>query len=235
MLRRRRVSGTHRAPACAGAKTPIYRRPRSRRHERDQLGHRTAVGTVERRGRERSQDAAGAGAAKTAAPAPRNSFGRRSGAKCWPPRRRLRQPRRSPPHCARHQAGVRAGPTDPAARRTEIPAFIAVVQAAVPDAVTQISFYVGDWPVIVPAAKLLEVGRFLARRPKRDSTSAPTHRQRLADACAAVRRHYTVCSQRGSQARALKVRAAESEPCHPVTGIWPAGELARARGVRPSG
>ncbi|MEO5739384.1 MAG: NADH-quinone oxidoreductase subunit C, partial [Vicinamibacterales bacterium] len=60
-----------------------------------------------------------------------------------------------------------SGPTDPPPPAgVEIPAFIAALQTAVPGAVTQISFYVGDWAVIVPATKLLEVGRFLRETPE---------------------------------------------------------------------
>jgi NADH-quinone oxidoreductase subunit C len=117
-----------------------------------------------------------------------------------------------------------SGPTDPPPPAgTEIPAFIAALQAAVPDAVTQISFYVGDWTVIVPVTKLLEVGRFLRETPETgfdfcsDVTASdwPTRAQRF-DVI------YCLFSTRHRKRLRLKVRAAESEPVPSVTGIWPA-------------
>jgi NADH-quinone oxidoreductase subunit C len=117
-----------------------------------------------------------------------------------------------------------AGPTDPPPPAgAEIPAFIAALQAAVPDAVTQISFYVGDWTVIVPAAKLIEVCRFLRETAEAgfdfcsDVTASdwPTRAQRF-DVV------YCLFSTRHRKRVRLKVRAAESEPVPSVTGIWPA-------------
>jgi NADH/F420H2 dehydrogenase subunit C len=117
-----------------------------------------------------------------------------------------------------------SGPTDPPPPAgTEIPAFIAALQAAVPDSITQISFYVGDWTVIVPATKLLEVGRFLRDTPEAgfdfcsDVTASdwPTRAQRF-DVI------YCLFSTRHRKRVRLKVRAAESEPVPSVSGLWPA-------------
>jgi NADH-quinone oxidoreductase subunit C len=117
-----------------------------------------------------------------------------------------------------------AGPTDPPPPAgADIPAFIAALQAAVPDGVTQLSFYVGDWTVIVPATKLLEVGRFLRETPEAgfdfcsDVTASdwPARAQRF-DVI------YCLFSTRHRKRVRLKVRAAESEPVPSVSGIWPA-------------
>jgi NADH/F420H2 dehydrogenase subunit C len=117
-----------------------------------------------------------------------------------------------------------AGPTDPPPPAgTEIPAFIAALQGAVPGGVTQISFYVGDWTVIVPATKLLEVGRFLRETPEAgfdfcsDVTASdwPTRAQRF-DVI------YCLFSTKHRKRVRLKVRAAEAEPVPSVSGIWPA-------------
>ena len=117
-----------------------------------------------------------------------------------------------------------SGPTDPPPPAgTEIPAFIAALQAAVPDSVTQISFYLGDWTVIVPATKLLDVGRFLRETPEAgfdfcsDVTASdwPTRAQRF-DVI------YCLFSTRHRKRVRVKVRAAESEPVPSVSGIWPA-------------
>ena len=119
-----------------------------------------------------------------------------------------------------------SGPTDPPPPAgTEIPAFIAALQAAVPGGVTQISFYVGDWTVIVPATKLLDVARFLRDTPEvgfdfcSDVTASdwPTRAQRF-DVI------YCLFSTRHRKRVRLKVRAAEAEPVPSVSGIWPAAD-----------
>jgi NADH-quinone oxidoreductase subunit C len=117
-----------------------------------------------------------------------------------------------------------SGPTDPPPPAgTETPAFIAALQGAVPGGVTQISFYVGDWTVIVPATKLLEVGRFLRETPEAgfdfcsDVTASdwPTRAQRF-DVV------YCLFSTKHRKRVRLKVRAAETEQVPSVSGIWPA-------------
>src|SRR6185295_19926777 len=58
------------------------------------------------------------------------------------------------------------GPTDPPPPAgTEPPAFIASLQAAVPGSVAALSFYLGDWTVIVPAAQIQPVAMFLRDAP----------------------------------------------------------------------
>jgi NADH-quinone oxidoreductase subunit C len=117
-----------------------------------------------------------------------------------------------------------AGPTDPPPPAgADVPAFISAVQSAVADGVTQISFYVGDWTMIVPATKLLEVGRFLRETPEAgfdfcsDVTASdwPTRPQRF-DVI------YCLFSTRHRKRVRLKVRASETEPVPSVSGIWPA-------------
>jgi NADH-quinone oxidoreductase subunit C len=117
-----------------------------------------------------------------------------------------------------------AGPTDPPPPAgAEVPASIAALQTAVPGGVTQISFYVGDWTVIVPATKLLEVARFLRETPEAgfdfcsDVTASdwPTRAERF-DVI------YCLFSTKHRKRVRLKVRAAETEPVPSVSGIWPA-------------
>jgi NADH-quinone oxidoreductase subunit C len=117
-----------------------------------------------------------------------------------------------------------AGPTDPPPPAgAEIPAFIAKLQAAVPGAVEQVSFYVGDWTAIVPAGKLLEAARFLRDSPElafdfcSDVTASdwPTRPQRF-DVI------YCLYSTRFHSRLRLKVRAAEKDPVPSVCVIWPA-------------
>ena len=114
-----------------------------------------------------------------------------------------------------------SGPTDPPPPAgAEIPAFITALQAAVPDSVTQISFYVGDWTIIVPAAKLLEVGRFLRDTAGFDFCSDVT----ASDWPARPQRFdviYCLFSTRQRVRVRVKVRAAEADPVPSVSGLWP--------------
>ena len=117
-----------------------------------------------------------------------------------------------------------SGPTDPPPPAgTEVPPYIAALQAAIPGSVTQLSFYVGDWTVIVPATQLLEVSRFLRDTPEAgfdfcsDVTASdwPPRAQRF-DVI------YCLYSTRHRRRVRLKVRAGETEPVPSVSGIWPA-------------
>src|SRR5437870_2148158 len=59
-------------------------------------------------------------------------------------------------------AAAPTGPSDPAPPADRpVPPFMAALQSALPGAVTQLSFWVGDWTAIVPATRLLDVGRHL--------------------------------------------------------------------------
>jgi len=60
------------------------------------------------------------------------------------------------------KAAAPTGPTDPPPPADKpVPAFIAGLQAAVPGGVGKVSYYLGDWTVIVPVAELLPVMRHL--------------------------------------------------------------------------
>jgi NADH/F420H2 dehydrogenase subunit C len=117
-----------------------------------------------------------------------------------------------------------SGPPDPPPPAgAAIPSFITALQAAVPGAVEHVSFYVGDWTVIVPASKLLEAGRFLRDTPRvsfdfcSDVTASdwPTRPERFdVIYCLYSTRHHTRVR--------LKVRAGEHDPVPSVSGIWPA-------------
>jgi NADH/F420H2 dehydrogenase subunit C len=88
--------------------------------------------------------------------------------------------------------------------------------------VEQISYYVGDWTVIVPAAKLLEVARFLRDAPEAafdfcsDVTASdwPPRPQRF-DVV------YCLFSTRHRKRVRMKVRAAENDPVPSVSSVWP--------------
>ena len=117
-----------------------------------------------------------------------------------------------------------AGPTDPPPPAgADVPAFISAAQSAVPGGVTQLSFYVGDWTMIVPATKLLDVARYLRDTPEAEfdfcsdvtASDWPTRPQRF-DVI------YCLFSTRHRKRVRLKVRASDTEPVPSVSGIWPA-------------
>ena len=114
------------------------------------------------------------------------------------------------------------GPADPLPPDDlETPTFVTALQAGVPNAVTQVSYWVGDWTVIVPADQLIDVAQFL-----RDDLSTafdycsdvtatdwPPRAQRF-DVI------YCLYSTRHRHRVRVKVRAGEEEPVPSVTGIW---------------
>jgi NADH-quinone oxidoreductase subunit C len=136
------------------------------------------------------------------------------------------KPAAAKPAAAAHdmKPAAPAGPTDPPPPAgMAVPAHIAALQAAIPDAVEQLSFYVGDWTAIVRVEKLLEAVRFLRDTPEialdfcSDVTASdwPTRPQRF-DVI------YCLYSTRFHTRLRLKVRAAEHDPVPSVSGIWPA-------------
>jgi NADH-quinone oxidoreductase subunit C len=105
-----------------------------------------------------------------------------------------------------------------------VPAFITNLQAAMPGAVTALSYFVGDWTIIVPVAKAHDVARYL-----RDSSDAAF------DFCSDVTATdwpprtaerfdlvYCLYSTAHRHRVRLKTRAAETTPVPSVTDLWPA-------------
>ena len=92
-----------------------------------------------------------------------------------------------------------------------------------PGAITQLSFYVGDWTVIVAADTLLAVATFLRDTPATafnfcsDVTASdwPSRPQRF-DVI------YSLYSTKYRHRVRLKVRASEQDGVPSVSGIWPA-------------
>jgi NADH-quinone oxidoreductase subunit C len=97
---------------------------------------------------------------------------------------------------------------------------ITALQTALPGAVTQVSFWVGDWTVIVATDRLLDVARHLRSAGFdfcSDVTASdwPPRTQRF-DVI------YSLYSIRDKRRIRVKVRAGENEPVASVTGVWPA-------------
>ena len=116
------------------------------------------------------------------------------------------------------------GPADPVPPEDlERPVFISALQTAFPDAGLVVSYWVGDWTVIVPSTALLEVASFLKESDEgsfdycADVTASDwPPREKRFDVI------YCLYSTRRRQRVRLKVRASEVEAVPSVTALWPA-------------
>jgi NADH-quinone oxidoreductase subunit C len=122
------------------------------------------------------------------------------------------------------KASAPAGPPDPPPPAGAAqPAFIASLQAAVPDGALQVSYWVGDWTIIVPVARLLEVARHLRDAPDAafdmcsdvTATDWPLRPERF---------DVVLClySTRHRHRIRVKAKAGEHQPVPSMTGVWPA-------------
>jgi len=118
-----------------------------------------------------------------------------------------------------------SGPPDPAPPADKIaPAFIASLQAAIPGSVAHVSYWVGDWTIVVPVAQLLAVARHLRDAPDAafdycsdvTATDWPPRAQGRFDVV------YCLYSTRHRHRIRMKVIVGENQPIASVTGIWPA-------------
>jgi NADH-quinone oxidoreductase subunit C len=117
------------------------------------------------------------------------------------------------------------GPPDPAPPPgVPLPGYIQSLQEALPGAVTQVSYHVGDWTVIVPVARVTDVARHL-----RDAADArfdycsdvtavdwPTREGARFDVV------YCLYSTPLRHRVRVKARAADGEPVPSVAGVWSA-------------
>ena len=118
-----------------------------------------------------------------------------------------------------------SGPPDPPPPAgVEPPAFLASLERAIAGSVSQTSFFVGDWTIIVPAARLLEVARHLRDAPdaKFDycsdltATDWPPRTDGRFDVV------YCLYSTTLRHRVRVKVKASETQAVPSVTGVWPA-------------
>jgi NADH/F420H2 dehydrogenase subunit C len=104
-----------------------------------------------------------------------------------------------------------------------VPPFITALQAALPSAVTSVSYFVGDWTVLVAAAQILDVMRFLRSSPGAmfdlcsDVTASdwPPRPERF-DVI------YCLFSTRHRHRLRVKAKVAENQPIASVTPVWTA-------------
>jgi len=130
------------------------------------------------------------------------------------------------PAAAEHapKAAAPTGPPDPPPPADlPPPAFVASLQAALPGTVTHVSYWVGDWTIVVPAARILDVARHLRGAPDAafdlcsdvTATDWPARAERF-DVV------YCLYSTRHRHRVRVKAKVAEDQPIASVTPVWPA-------------
>ena len=107
----------------------------------------------------------------------------------------------------------------------ELPTMVTAVQAGAPGAVQQVSYWVGDWTVIVAVDRLLDVMRFL----KDDASTSFDYCSDVTAADWPPREKrfdvvYCLYSTRLRHRLRVKVRVGEEDPVESVTGLWPAAD-----------
>ena len=121
------------------------------------------------------------------------------------------------------KAAPPSGPPDQAPPADKTPtAFIAALQQALPGSVVAVSYWVGDWTIIVPADRILEIARYLRESPDTafdlcsDATATdwPPRAERF-DVI------YTLYSTRNHHRLRMKARLAENQPIASLTPVWP--------------
>jgi NADH-quinone oxidoreductase subunit C len=117
------------------------------------------------------------------------------------------------------------GPPDPAPPADlPVPELIRDLQAALPGAVTQVAYWVGDWTVIVAAGRLLEVAHYLRDAPGAgfdycSDVTAVDWPTRVGERFDLVYCLYST----GRRARVrMKTRVAEGDAVPSVSSVWAA-------------
>src|SRR3990167_4259502 len=121
------------------------------------------------------------------------------------------------------KAAPPTGPPDPPPPADRaVPSFIATLDAAVPGSVAQVSYWVGDWTIIVPATYAQQALGHLAAAPDASfdlcsdltATDWPLRPERF-DVI------YCLYSTRHRHRVRVKVTVAEDQPFPSATNIWP--------------
>jgi len=125
------------------------------------------------------------------------------------------------------KAAPPTGPPDPPPPADmAVPAFIKTLETAVPGSVAQVSYYLGDWTVIVPVTHLLEAARHLcdAADAGFDFCSDVTAIDWPPRAEGRFDVVYCLYSTRHRHRVRLKVKVGDVQPVPSVTGIWLAAD-----------
>ena len=105
-----------------------------------------------------------------------------------------------------------------------VPVFITTLQGAVADSVSHVSYYVGDWTIVVPLEQMTAALRHLRDAPDAafdfcsdvTATDWPPRKEARFDLI------YCLYSTRLRHRVRVKVRCGETTPVPSVTDIWPA-------------
>jgi NADH-quinone oxidoreductase subunit C len=121
------------------------------------------------------------------------------------------------------KAAPPSGPPDqpPPADKTA-PAFIATLSSAIPGSVAAVSYWVGDWTIIVPAVQILEIARHLRESPDAafdmcsdlTATDWPPRAERF-DVV------YCLYSLRHRHRVRVKAKVKDGQSIASVTPVWP--------------
>ena len=118
-----------------------------------------------------------------------------------------------------------SGPTDPPPPPdVTVPVFIETLRTAVPGSVAHVSYYLGDFTIVVPVAHLLETARHLRDAPAAafdfcsdvTATDWPPRTDTRFDVV------YCLYSTRLRHRVRLKVKIGELQPVPSVSSVWPA-------------
>ena len=121
------------------------------------------------------------------------------------------------------KASAPTGPTDPPPPADKpVPAFIARLEAAFPGMPVQVSYWVGDWTVIVPAAQILAIAKSLREMPETSfdmcsdltATDWPPRAARF-DVV------YCLYSSRHRHRLRVKAQLPDGQTIASVTPVWP--------------
>ena len=102
--------------------------------------------------------------------------------------------------------------------------FIAGLQAAIPGSVAHVSYWVGDWTIVVPVALLLQVAQYLRDAPDAafDYCSDVTATDWPPRAAGRFDVIYCLYSTRHRHRIRIKAIVGEHQPIASLTGVWPA-------------
>jgi NADH-quinone oxidoreductase subunit C len=122
------------------------------------------------------------------------------------------------------KAAAPTGPPDPPPPADKTPpVFIATLQAAIPGAVTAISYYVGDWTIIVKPETIIEVAQHLRYSPDAafDLCTDLTATDWPPRAAARFDVVYCLYSIRHRHRVRVKTMVSETTPLASATAVWP--------------
>jgi NADH-quinone oxidoreductase subunit C len=123
------------------------------------------------------------------------------------------------------KAAAAVGPPDPPPPAdAAAPAFIATLDAAVPGAVAQLSYWVGDWTIIVKPETIIEVAQHLRYSPDTafDLCTDLTATDWPPRAAARFDVVYCLYSTRHRHRVRVKTMVSETTPLASATAVWPA-------------